>query len=628
MSREQHVEDLLSAYLDNALTQQERAFVATHIQTCSSCNDVLTDFRYFDTLLKKQPRFSPSAALYEQIFSSPEYLELVEDDFSQQFIYTHSLTSSVKNRQTVCQRRVRLNDASRPHLVSIPGKRMSPTSLSSSQETQAHIRVPKRQGIQIQRFMYVLIAACLFLTASIGSFIGWHLWLGQGKTAYDTQNILPPQDPRQGGPLPAGMRFVFLHDGSLWSEPEDGSTAAVRLTPTTVVVAPSWRVRPALSGHTAGDLLAYIDVKQGYIHIIRTDGQSDAAIKQPLLSTLSTASWNTNIGSTVLHSLSWSPDSGTLAFIAAPTGTPRLYTYAINTGQVQAVALPDNGAVSHLVWSPNAERIAFESIQNGFTNILDYNVQTRGVLTVASTITTAQHPDDTVLTLDWAPNNTPAITWSIGAQGQVHSIWLRYVGVSTSNGADRAQLLVSGNYTQAIYNRIGEGGVGSWLLYQTTAEHTNSLLTLTLTATLYKIADGSQIYGAQWAADGRHINYFDTFTSGAGTLHSIDETTNIDTLVASNVNGTPAPTWSIDGSRLLYSTGIHNFVFDTANHKTQLPLQGAASTFIWSTTSRYVAVVAIQGSTQGIYLVDTLHNTATSRGTKSVTGPIVWTEIP
>ena len=74
----EHVEDLLSAYLDNALTQEEHAAVALHLQTCAACNAVLTDFRRFDMLLAKQPLVSPSVALRERIFSSKEYLELME----------------------------------------------------------------------------------------------------------------------------------------------------------------------------------------------------------------------------------------------------------------------------------------------------------------------------------------------------------------------------------------------------------------------------------------------------------------------------------------------------------------------------------------------------------------------
>ena len=619
----EHVEDLLSAYLDNALTQEEHAYVAAHLQTCSACNVILADLRHLDALLAKQPRVSPSAALREKIFSAPEYLELI-GDVPRQFTNSNSLVNNIQSRQTVPQKRIDSDSASRPQLVAIPGN--SKSSLSN-QETKALVRVPQRRNMYIQRFMQVMIAACLLLTLGVGSFIGWNLWQEQGKTAHDAPGITPPQSLRQGGPLPAGIRFVFLNNASLWSGPEDGSAQAVRLTPATVTVAPHWVVSPALSGHAVGNLLAYVDTKQGYIHIIRTDGQSDMVVKQPLLKSVSEASWNTPTGSAILSSLSWSPDGHFLAFIAAPTETSTLYIYSTNTNQTQEVMLSGKGSVSHLVWSPNGARIAFEFTHNNVTSILDYNVLTRNVLTVAPTVVTADHPNDTVLTLDWATtNDAPAITWSVGTQGHVHGIWLRHVG--DVNGVDGVQALASGEYTQAVYSRSGGAGMGSWLLSRPRTTNADTLLALTLAGVVHKIADGNKIDVVQWTRDGKHITYFDSFASGVGTLHSVDTITGSNTLVTSTVRSTPVPTWSSDGQHLLYSSGAHSFVADIQNGKTQLLVAGSISAFAWSPTSSHTVIVAVQDGTRGVYLVDTQRNTAKSLSKQDANGPVVWTQIP
>ncbi len=619
----EHVEDLLSAYLDNALTQEEQAAVTLHLQTCSACNAVLADFRRFDALLAKQPRVSPSEALRERIFSSKEYLELMEDMSAGQMTSGGAIVNDIKNRQTLPQKRVRSDDTNRPHLVALPAKVAAPPL--SEQETKVRIRTPQRRNMYIQRFMQVAIAACLLLTLGVGSFIGWNLWQEQGKTASDAQDITPPQSLHQGGPLAAGMRFVFLRDGSLWSTPEDGSTQAVRLTAATVSVAPHWVVNSASTGHTAGNLLAYVDLKQGYVHTIRSDGQSDTVIKQSLLQNTSATSWNTPLGETILNSLSWSPDGHTLAFIAATTTTPTIYTYSSSTGQTQPVALSDMGSISHLVWSPNGVRIAFSLTHNGMTSVLDYNVLTREVLTIAPTIATPQNPHDTVLTLDWAStNNTPAITWSVGAQGHIHSIWLRHVGVN----ANGVQTLSTGDYTQAVYSRYGAYGMGGWLLSSSLTTNTDTLLSLTLAGAIHIVANGSQLGVAQWTPDGQHITYFDSFASGVGTFHSVDAATGVNTIVAHAVRSTPAPTWSVDEQHLLYSVDGHSIVANMQNAQTQLSVLGSASTFIWSTASPHTAIIAIQDRTQGVYLVDTQHNTAKLMSTKSVTGPIVWTQVP
>ncbi|GAC1453495.1 MAG: hypothetical protein NVS4B1_03650 [Ktedonobacteraceae bacterium] len=622
MSIEHVVEELLSAYLDNALTQEEYAAVATHLQTCSACNAVLADFRRFDTLLAQQIRVSPSADLRERIFTSPEYLELIGENVPEQFINSTTVAHDVKDRQTLPQKRVRSDDASRPRLVALPAKVHAP-SLSE----QARIRTSQRRNRYIQRFMQVMIAACLLFTFGVGSFIGWNIWQEQGKIAHDTHSITPPQSPHQGGPLPAGMRFVFLRDGSLWSTPEDGSMQAVRLTPTTVTVAQHWAVIPAPSGHNAGNLLAYVDTKQGYIHIIRTDGQSDTIIQQLLLQNVSASSWNTPPGKSILDSLSWSPDGHTLAFIGATARTSTVYTYSTSTNQTQSIALSDKGTISHLVWSPNGVRIAFGFTHNSITSIFDYNVLTREVLTVIPKIASIQNPNDTLLTLDWTPmNDAPALTWSVGKQGHIHSIWRRYVG--GVNGDNNELLLSSGDYTQAVYDRHGEYGSGSWLLSRPLTTNADTLLSLSLTGAVRIIANGIQIGAVQWAQDGTHITYFDSLASGVGTLHSVDTTSGINTLVAHAVHSTPAPTWSVDGQHLLYSSGTHSLVADIQNGRTQLPITGTASTFTWSITSLHTAIIALQDGVKGIYLVDTQRNVVKSISTQSMTGPIVWTQVP
>ncbi len=52
----EQVEELLSAYLDDALAPEERVDVAAHLQECSQCSSILVDFRRFDALLKQLPR--------------------------------------------------------------------------------------------------------------------------------------------------------------------------------------------------------------------------------------------------------------------------------------------------------------------------------------------------------------------------------------------------------------------------------------------------------------------------------------------------------------------------------------------------------------------------------------------
>ena len=616
MSSEQHVEDLLSLYLDNALTPSERAFVAIHLQTCSSCNELLADFRYFDTLLKQQQRVSPSEELRERIFSSPAYLELVGDLASHKTITQPSVHSM---RETVPQKRVRFDNVRNTGPISIPRVLFS----TPQQETKANKRIPRSQKRSGQRFTLAAIAAGLLLVVGLGSFIGWSMVQSQNRVAQSTQGIVPPQDLRQGGPLPAGMRFIFLHDGSLWSAPEDAKTSPVRLTSPAVTVASNWVVRPAEAGRSAGNLVAYFDLKQGMIHLIRSDGQSDTVIKQRLLATVSANTWNTVLGSTILSSLSWAPDGSTLAFLAAPTGTPTLYTYTTTTGQIQPVALTDDGAVSHLVWAPDAMRIAFESTHNSTTSILDYNVQTHNILVVAPTVATLRYPNDSVMTLDWAASSTtPAITWSVGTQGHVHSIELRDVGVSTTNTVNNNSTLITGDYIQAVYSRSGANGSGGWILTRPLSSSTEQLLTLALNATFYELVNGNSLSAIQWLADGRHISYLD-----GNILHILDATNGNDTVVARGVQKTPTPSWSPDGLHVVYSMGTQSFVANLSDGTSQVLIAGHSTAFLWSVTNSNT-ILATLPQAQGNSVTVVQKPYATVISTSAPITVIAWTQIP
>jgi hypothetical protein len=576
---------------------------------------LLTDFRHFDSLLKHEQRVKPDTALRERIFSSPTYLELLEELSSHNTVTHPSIRSMQK---TVPQKQVSSANTGSTGSISIPGTLPFP----SQQETKANKRIAaRRQRRSGQHFVLATIAASLLLVLGLGGFIGWSMLQAQNKAAQSTQGITPPQDLRQGGPLPAGMRFIYLQNGSLWSAPEDAKTSPVRLTPSTVTVAPHWTVKPAQAGHSAGNLVAYVDLKQGAIHLIRSDGQNDIVVRQQLLATVSANTWNTALSSTILNSLSWSPDGSRLAFLAAPTGTPTLYIYAIATGQVQSVALPDGGAVSHLVWAPDAIRIAFESTHNNTTSVLDYNVQTRNVLVVAPTIATLRYPNDAVQTLDWAASSTaPAITWSVGTPGHIHSIELRDVGISTTSTANNNRTILTGDYSQAVYSRSGANGNGSWILTRPLSSSTQRLLTLSLNATFYELVNGSSFEEIEWLADGRHIGYLD-----GDALHILDEINGTDTLVAKGVQNTPTPSWSSDGQHVVYSTSTQSLVANLGDGTSQVLIAGHVAAFLWLVNSNTVLVTLSQAKGNGVIVVQ--KGDALVINTSAPTA-LAWTQIP
>ncbi|HLZ61167.1 MAG TPA: zf-HC2 domain-containing protein [Ktedonosporobacter sp.] len=604
----EQVKDSLSAYLDKKLALEERQEVATHVQTCAACSAILMDFHRFDTLITSLPRVHPDETLRHRIFTSLEYLELTG-------------TADVFAYPQATYQHPGLDTSRHPRLIALPGGR---SSSSDSPETR------KRRSTAGQRVMQLMIVASILLTLGIASFIGWNVFKSQERTTTQTLGgITPPTGPQQG-PIPAGLRFVFQRDGALWSAPTDGGTGTVRLTPSNTTVAANWEVRPAQPGHPAGNMLAYIDLQQGFVHTIRSDAQNDTQIRQPLLKAGVPASslWDTEAGTDILNSLTWSKDGTMLAFVANPTGTPGLYIYSTSTGEVQQVPLSLSGAVAHPVWSPDGIRIAFELTHNSKGAILDYNTQNHGILTIASIANAQSNAADTVLTLDWASSiDTPTITWSVGAAGHIHTIWSQRVGTENTL---QPRLLLQGDYQQATYSRTGQRGIGSWLVVKSFGGQTADLISVDLNSSMIRLTSGKQVSFAQWSPDGTQVYYFDAFSSGLGALHVIHLQSGNDALVAMGVTNDPAPTWSPDSQRLVYSTGSHTLIAPVQNIRTSQPLkiQGPASAFSWSATSPSQLVLAMSDGEQGIYLVDTQHDTALQLDKAAFHGPIWWTQIP
>ena len=605
----EQVKELLSPYLDNALAQEERRTVVTHLAHCAECNRVLADFQHFDTLLACMPRIGPDAALRERIFSSPAYFELT------------GTSGALDRRAQPTTPQQRVQPGAHSHLVALPARDPDHSASRGAIDTARKGSGSARGGWG-QRVMQVVIAATVLLTLGVGGFIGWNLWQKQTTVANNSGGITPPAALQQG-PIPAGMRFVFLRNGALWSAPTDGGDGVHRLTAAQNIVATSWTVRPALVGRYAGNMVAYIDLQQGFVHTIRSDGQNDTVIRQALFQPGQALSWQTATGATIRDSLTWSQYGSMLAFLAAPRGVPQLYVYMLATGEIRQVTLPMPGAVSRTVWSPDSVRLAFEVQTGGNVSILDYNTQTRGVLTLS---TVFERPGDAVLALDWSSNTAiPALTWSIGGAGHVHSIWTQRVGVAENVGPS---LLISGDYLEAQYSQNGSDATGKWLLVTRNAAGT--IVTLNLAGGIEKVTAGQQISDAQWSPDGLSIGYFAAVASGSGTYHVVNTLTGIDTLIATGVVTNPSPAWSSDGSHLAYSTGTRTLIADMQKPATAQALkqQGTVTAFSWSATDP-ARLVLVQGNgQQGIYLVDTQHNTSLQLDKGTIQGPLQWTEIP
>ncbi len=620
----EQVEELLSAYLDNKLAPEERRQVAAHLQTCRTCTQMLADYRRNDILLARLPRVAPDDALRERIFSSPDFLELTGESFD-------GGSSAGQTVPRMPARSPRRDTPGRPHLVAIPGGR------STAPQPTVKVETPRRDRSRTMRTLIAALAAALVIAIGLGTYAGISYLAHQGQSS-PHPGFTPIENPQQQGvqPLSAGVRIVFQRGNALLSERSDGSsTRPDQLTPSSVSVAPGWAVA-MLPGRTTGDMLAYIDMNKARVHLIRSDGLQDTAITPPLLkasvspvSIQDTATW-----ATIVNSLTWSPDGTQLAFVADPTGSGRtqLYIYSTSAGKSTQVVVSTPGSVSHPTWSPDSARLAFEVNHQGVTAIFDYNTKIDRSLMIADGIGANATTGQSVLALDWSPDSdAPAITWSIGAIGHVRSIWLRHVG---TDGSSVAQEIRAGDFAQALYSRNGHSGVGSWIIVTSIEGRAGDIWRIDVTpgAAIVQLTRGRQVNFAQWSPDGAWIDYLDSLSAGAGTFHVVNASTAIDVTVANGVAYTPTPAWSIDSQQVAFSTGIRVGVASAQSpgNPRYLNLKGTASALSWSASSASLnqLVVAMNNAQQGIYFVDTAHNTTFLADKLGADGPILWTVIP
>ena len=620
----EQVEELLSAYLDNMLAPEERRQVAAHLSTCRKCTQVLADYRRNHVLLARLPRVAPDDALRERIFSSPDFLELTGDS-------PGSLSSARQTVPRMPARSPRRDTPGRPHLVAIPGGRSTAPQPTVKVEMSS-----RRNRSRTMRTLIAALAAALVLAIGLGTYAGISYLSHQGQSS-PRPGFTPIENPQQGAqPLSAGVRIVFLRGNTLLSERSDGSsTQPDQLTQSSVSVAPGWAVA-MLPGRTTGDMLAYIDLNKARIHVIRSDGQEDTVINPPLLNaSIAPASiQDTDTWATIVSSLAWSPDGTQLAFVADPTGSgqTQLYIYSTATGKSTQVVVPLRGSISHPAWSPDSARLAFEVSHQGVTAILDYNTRIDRSLVIADGIGANATVGQSVLALDWSPDtDTPAITWSVGAIGHVRSLWVRHVG---TDGSSVAQEILPGDFAQALYSRNGHNGAGSWLVITSIAGRAGDIWRLDVTpgAAFIQLTRGRQVNFAEWSPDGSWIGYLDSLSEGVGAFHIVNASTAIDTTIANGVAYTPAPAWSIDSQQVAFSTGTRVGVtsVQSPTNPHYLTLKGAASALSWSgsTTSLNQLVVAMNDVQQGIYYVDTRHNTTFLADKLGTDGPILWTVIP
>src|SRR5579859_224791 len=407
--------ELLGTYLRDELTASTRAEVQAHLDHCAPCRADLDTYR----LVFELPRVEPSAALHDRIFSSPEFQEIARAVSLHHSLNTDErLTESRSSadRPAPVGDKISANSAY-SHLKIVRPSVPPPHAVSNGNghHRPAGVAQGAIRRIDWQRAALRLAVAAAVLVLVLGSALAAkNLLQTQPTTARTPSFVLSGP---VNGPLAAGNRVVYLHDGRLWSAPESGPQIRLPLTNEQVMVAPGWAVAPAAD--SAGvHHLAYIDLKTGTLHIIQTDDRGDLTVGRVAPSGANAAFWQGDEGKAILAGLAWAPDARQLAFVADRDGAGAALWVVNADGSasrpVSGAATPGAWPVLP-AWASDGSNLAFALAQNGVTSIWDYTFDGNQRHLLEQRASPQGNVSDVVHGLFWTTDTlNPTITWSAG----------------------------------------------------------------------------------------------------------------------------------------------------------------------------------------------------------------------
>ena len=334
----EQAEELLSAYLDDALEPGLSEQVRAHLETCEHCREILEDYRKLDAELATAPMVAPDDSLRDRLFSSDEYKALLREQQEAADAPTE------KTRRIIA-------------------------ALHPNSPLWSKALLPIAATVALALLLTVLARQGVFPFAT---------------ASHPVSTTVPFSGPGQNGaPLAAGPRVVYLHDGRLWSAPEQGPGLAQPLTPESVMVG-AWAVSP-LNGVSGAARIAYVDTKTNTLHLIRSDGQSDKAL---------------DIKAT--GGLSWSPDGARLAYYAPGDNGASILHIMNGDGSGDRVIGADSSTANTPVWNADGSWLAWTQTYQNAQSVWSYKVADNS----SHQLATSADPQDaqaTVARLAWLP---------------------------------------------------------------------------------------------------------------------------------------------------------------------------------------------------------------------------------
>lgn len=607
---------LLGAYARNELPSSTRAEVEEHLDRCTSCRADLE----VDQLVLLLPRVEPPASLHARIFSSPEFLELTREISLQGHPAEEAETPPAQDEHPALAEALPSANGHHPQLVVLrPDGQQTKASSNGHNAPLAGARRPPKQR-DWQRLALRMAVAAAVLVLVLGSALGIKTLLG-GKPQLAASPTISLSDPVVG-PLSAGNRVVYLHDGRLWSAPEQGPQMRKPLTAITVTVAPGWVVAPA-AGPDGVHHLAYIDLKTGTLHSIQTDDARDSTLANVAPAGVSLpAFWQSAEGQAVLAGLAWSPDARQVAFVADHDGTgAALWVINADGSAARVVSgAPTAGALPEMpAWSADGARLAYVLAAQGATSIWDANLAAQSLQKVVDRASPQGDEGDVVRGLFWTSDTqNPILTWSAGApdSGLVKSLW----SYRFQQSPHLARLTFSDATFSAVDYNPQAGGTGAWLV----AQNGIGLRSVHADGSLVNGLASGQMTAVHWSPDGSSALYMVAGESaGTGALWTWTPLRG-QVKIADDVALAPLPVWSPDATRVLYVAGGQVFSAAIGGKTTPLTSQGSPMAFSWSPDGARVAVAGAKNIQVSTPDGNAIHQVDDAAGVTA----LVWTAVP
>lgn len=559
----ERAEGYLSAFLDDALDPRLSQQVRAHVAECAHCRAILDDYGSFDHLLATTPRIEPPESLRARIFDSDEYKrisaerEAVESgagdlpDMVADMLDPGALNLPMHlSPEQLAPDQLALEfdlgaltdvdgtDEVLPRVMDFPSAEgglgsfdaladlddVGATDLTDMSDATDGDKVPiagrfafAHAGSPLWSRVLLPAAAILALTLGTAVMMKQGFAVFSSNTASGTTSTLG--NPGNSGiPLAAGPRVVYLHDGILWSAPESGPGLKQPLTAsgTSGVTVGTWSVSPN------GQLVAYVDLRSGKLHVVRSDGLSDHAV-----------------AANVTSGLAWSPDSARVAYLTGGQGKHLLH--AVNSdGSNDLTLSTSHGDASSAVWSSDSQWAAFTLTHDGTTSIWSFSLSAANAYQVAA-LADGADAQANVAQLAWLPDmQHPALTWETSdTNGGIEGIYSQSVLGANQNGAG-AQLSPAGaHYSSAAYTPARSGG--SWLVAEGNALTLISANGAHIVVGTLDLPASRIIWSATGVAAVTHGNTLSLWTADSG-LVTVDTGLSV-----------VAPVWSSDGASLLYA---------------------------------------------------------------------------